>query len=66
MEIGVRGARITDVRATVLKAGDIRAHNTFEDPKAVEPVTVPIANTGAQLVYAFAPASVTRLEFTVA
>jgi alpha-L-arabinofuranosidase len=66
VEIGVRGARITDVRATVLKSADIRAHNTFEDPKAVEPVTVPVTSTGAQLVYPFAPASVTRLEFAVA
>lgn len=50
VEIGVRGARITDVRATVLTASDIRAHNIFEDPKAVEPATVPVAGTGTQLV----------------
>ena len=65
-EIGVRGASITDVRATVLRAADMRAHNTFEDPKAVEPITTAVTSTGSQLVYAFAPASVTRLEFTVA
>ena len=65
VEIWVRGARIADVRATVLKSADIRAHNTFEDSKAVEPVAAPVAGGGKELVYAFAPASVTRLELTV-
>ena len=65
-EIAVRGAQISDVRATVLKSADIRAHNTFEDTKAVEPVAAPVGGGGPQLVYSFAPASVTRLEFTVA
>jgi alpha-N-arabinofuranosidase len=65
-EIGVRDARITDVRATVLKSADIRAHNSFENTNAVEPVSAAVTHTGAQLVYAFAPASVTRLEFAIA
>ncbi len=65
-EISVRGARISDVRATVLGASDIRAHNTFENTQAVQPVTAAIAGGGEQLVYTFARASVTRLEFAVA
>jgi len=65
-EIGVRGAQIRDVRATVLKASDIRAHNSFENTRAVEPVSAPVGGGGPTLVYSFAPASVTRLEFGLA
>lgn len=64
-EVGVRGARISDLRATVLKSSDVRAHNSFENPKAVEPASAPVSGSGAQVVYSFAPASVTRLEFTI-
>lgn len=64
-EISVRGARISGVRATVLRAGDIRAHNTFDDPHAVEPVSAPVSGGGERLAYSFAPASVTRLDFTI-
>jgi len=64
--IAVRGARISDARATVLKAADIRAHNSFEDARAVEPASENVSSGGEQLVYSFAPASVTRLEFTMA
>lgn len=66
VEVRVRGAGMSDVRATVLKSTDIRAHNTFEDTQAVRPVTNAVAEGGEQIIYAFAPASVTRLEFTVA
>ncbi len=65
-EIRVRGARISDVRATVLKAADIRAHNDFENTEMVKPVTAAAAGGSEQLVYTFAPASVTRLEFAAA
>jgi alpha-L-arabinofuranosidase len=67
MEAGVmvRGARMSDIRATVLKASDVRAHNNFENPRAVEPVSGPVSGGGAELVYSFAPASVTRLEFAL-
>ncbi len=64
--IRVRGARVSDVRATVLKNADIRAHNTFENTRTVEPVTASVESGSEQLVYTFAPASVTRLEFTAA
>ena len=64
-EIGVRGARISEVRATVLKSEDIKAHNNFQNTDAVKPSPASVNGGGAQLVYSFAPASVTRLEFTV-
>jgi alpha-L-arabinofuranosidase len=65
-EVGVRGGRISGIRATVLKSSDMRAHNSFENTNAVEPAAAPVNGGGAQVVYSFAPASVTRLEFTIA
>ena len=64
-EITVRGARISDVRATVLKAGDIHAHNSFDNTRAVEPASASVSGSGASITYSFAPASVTRLEFMI-
>lgn len=60
-EISVRGAAIKTVSATSLVAGDIHAHNTFADPRRIEPKEVRVNLTGSQLVYSFPPASVTRL-----
>jgi alpha-L-arabinofuranosidase len=51
----------------VLSSTDIRAHNSFQNPRGLEPrdeqVTV---GAGGRLVYRFAPASVTRLQLTLA
>lgn len=65
-DITVRGARISDIRAMVLEHADIRAHNSFANPKVVALASSPVAGGGPQVVYSFAPASVTRLEFTFA
>ncbi len=64
-EIAIRGATIKAIRGTSLTAGDIHAHNSFEDPNRVEPKEVRIAQTGNPLVYTFPPASVTRLDITL-
>jgi alpha-N-arabinofuranosidase len=64
-EIGLRGGRISNVRATVLRSSDIKAHNSFEHPDVVNPVTAAVSGGGTQLAYTFAPASVTKLEFDV-
>ncbi len=66
-EVVVGGARITAASVRVLSAIDVHAHNTFDNPRAVEPRNEAIsvgANGG--LVYRFAPASVTRLQLTLA
>jgi alpha-N-arabinofuranosidase len=63
--IGLRGARASNVKATVLTAADIHAHNTFDNPHGLEPSEKPVS-TGASFTYEFAPASVTRLEFDLA
>jgi alpha-N-arabinofuranosidase len=64
-EITIRGARISDARATVLTANDVHAHNTFDQPHALEPTEKPV-QSASPFVYSFAPASVTRLEFDLA
>jgi alpha-N-arabinofuranosidase len=66
-EIAVRGARVQSAQARVLTAPDVKAHNTFENPRAVEPRDAP-ANVGANgaLVFRFPPASVTRLLLALA
>ena len=58
-EIAVRGATVRGMRARVLAAADIHAHNTFAEPEAVRPKEGAAAAGG---VYTFAPASVTRLD----
>ena len=64
-EIAVRGSRFSELRATVLTSSDIHAHNTFEQPHAVEPM-VKMLSVSSPATYTFAPASVTCLEFDLA
>jgi alpha-L-arabinofuranosidase len=65
-EIHVRGGKPSNVRATVLTSTDIHAHNTFDQPHAVEPSEKNVADVTNALTYQFAPASVTKLEFDLA
>ncbi|HWP42006.1 MAG TPA: alpha-L-arabinofuranosidase C-terminal domain-containing protein, partial [Blastocatellia bacterium] len=66
-EIAVRGATIKSVRVTTLSDSDIHAHNSFEDPRRIEPKEGKAAEArGSVLVHSFAPASVSRLEITLA
>jgi len=66
-EINIGGAAIAGANARVLTASDIHAHNSFDNPNGVTPrdenITV---GAGGKLVYPFAPASVTRLQITLA
>lgn len=65
-EIAILGANVKEVSVTTLTARDIRAHNSFDNPRAIEPQTSQAAVKGRSLVYSFAPASVTRLQITLA
>jgi alpha-L-arabinofuranosidase len=65
-EIAVLGANIKEVNVTMLTARDIHAHNSFENPRVIEPQTSQATVKGRTLVYSFAPASVTRLQITLA
>jgi len=67
-EIGVRGTAVKEVSVLTLTAGDIRAHNSFDHPRVIEPRPAQAAarGGGGPLTYTFAPASVTRLQITLA
>ena len=59
------GARAAGARALVLTHGDIRAHNTFEEPQTVQPRAARVAAEGPEFPFTFAPASVTKLALDV-
>jgi alpha-N-arabinofuranosidase len=61
-EIAVRGGAPRSARASVLTAPDVRAHNSFDEPRAVAPREQPATPAGSALVHRFPPASVSRLE----
>lgn len=61
-EINIRDSHVANVRATVLTASDTHAHNTLDEPRALEP-TEKAVSSSAPLVFQFAPASVTCLQF---
>ena len=67
VDIAVRGAAPGAVKGVQLSAPDIQAHNTFANPNAVVPkdATVAAVQNGL-LVHRFPPASVTRLQLTLA
>lgn len=66
-EINLRGSTITGAKARVLSSTDIRAKNSFANPKGLVPRDEAVTlGTGGRLVYRFAPASVTRLTLTIA
>jgi len=64
-EIAVRGATAGTAQAQVLAMPDVHAHNTFENPRAVEPRSEQVVVTGGGISFRFAPASVTRLQIAV-
>jgi alpha-N-arabinofuranosidase len=64
-EIAIRGASIKAGASRTLTANDLHARNTFANPHALEPKNAPVDVSGSSLVFQFAPASVTRLTFTL-
>jgi alpha-L-arabinofuranosidase len=66
-EIVLAGASATagTARCTTLSAADVRAVNTFAEPRRIQPTQTTVAVNGATLVHEFPPASVTRLEITL-
>ena len=64
-EIAIRGASIKSGKSRTLTASDLHARNSFANPHALEPKNAPVNASGSNLVYQFAPASVTRLTFTL-
>ena len=64
--VAVRGGAVQSARATVLSSTDLRAHNSFEHPDALAPRQTPVAVRAGGVQHTFPPASVTRLELTLA
>ena len=60
-EILIHGGMPRSARGLALAAADPHAHNSFEDPRAVEPKPVQVALRGSAVTHQFPPASVTRL-----
>jgi alpha-N-arabinofuranosidase len=65
-EIAIRGAAAESATAVTLAASDVHAHNSFEAPDAVHPVTQAAQIAGGAVVCRFAPGSVTKLTITLA
>jgi alpha-N-arabinofuranosidase len=64
-EIVVRGGRLRNSSATVLAAKDIHAHNSFDNPRSVEPAPVATKIDGSVIQHQFPAGSVTKLEVTI-
>jgi len=64
-EISLRGASIQSGESRTLTANDLHARNSFANPHALEPKNATVNASGSSLVFQFAPASVTRLTFTL-
>jgi alpha-L-arabinofuranosidase len=60
-KIGIRGASLKSGTATTLANSDIHAHNTFDQREIVSPQSKTLDFQRGDLVYSFAPASVTKL-----
>jgi alpha-N-arabinofuranosidase len=61
-QIALRGGTVAGVSGTVLASSDMHAHNTFDQPNAVMPTTLPVALAAGLLNVSIPPASVTRLD----
>ena len=60
-EIIIHGGTARSVAGVTLAASDPHAHNSFADPRAVEPKAVTVTLKGSSVIHQFPPASVTKL-----
>ncbi|MFN0121677.1 MAG: alpha-N-arabinofuranosidase [Blastocatellia bacterium] len=65
-EIAMRGATVKDVQVTTLTHSDIHAHNSFDNPAVIQPQPGKATVSAGSVRCTFAPASVTRLQITLA
>jgi alpha-N-arabinofuranosidase len=61
-EIAVRGGRIQNISAAMLAAKDVHAHNSFDNPRAVEPSALILKAAGSVTQNIFPPVSITKIE----
>jgi len=62
VHVAIRDAKVKAAAGEVLAANDIHAHNTFDQPRAVEVRSIDTAVKDGGLVHTFPPASVTTLQ----
>jgi alpha-N-arabinofuranosidase len=60
-EIALRGGSVKSASGVVLAAADVHAHNTWDNPHAVEPKPANVSAKGRVIAHSFPPASVTKL-----
>jgi alpha-N-arabinofuranosidase len=60
-EIVIHGGTARTVAAIELSSTDPHSHNSFDNPRAVEPKKVEIGVKSGSIVHSFPPASVTRM-----
>lgn len=65
-KIVVRGATVKTASGQVVTADDIHAHNTFDEPHAVESRPIQVQVKEAGVMHSFARASATRLDLELA
>ena len=65
-ELRIRGAGVRSGRGRILTGPDIHAHNSFSEPRAVEPRGIEVKMSGSSNTHVFQPASVTLLELELA
>ena len=61
-QIALRGATASNATGTVLAASDMHAHNTFDQPNALKPVTLAVEVSRNLLNVSIPASSVTRLD----
>jgi alpha-N-arabinofuranosidase len=66
VELSLRGAESRSGKGRILTGPDIHAHNSFSEPRAVEPRDIKVKAGGNSITHVFPPASVTLLELELA
>lgn len=66
VEVRLRGAAPGTASALTLSAADPRAHNSFAQPKTVQPAQTNVTRKGTVIEHTFPPASVTKLTVQLA
>ena len=66
VNIAARDAKVSAAAGQTLTAADIHAHNTFDEPHAVEPRSISATVNDGKVFHTFPPASVTCLELDLA
>ncbi len=63
--VAIRGGRVSSASLTTLTSTDIRAHNTFAEPAALEPQTKKLEVSGTNFALVLPAASVSKLTLAL-